>query len=97
MGGCYLGDEAALYVRIELFQQSACVFCAGATEVCFLEKEVDAQVCLVHHGRILDGEVAGAGQDQVLQCLETNDAGTRADEEDVRVLEGHLARGAPQA
>lgn len=61
-----------------------------------LEEEVDAQIGLVDHSVVLDGEVADAGENQVLQRLETNDTWSRVQEEYVRVLEGHLAHGAPQ-
>ena len=87
----------ALDIRIQFFEQVCGVFGAETTKVLVLQEEVDAQVGLSDDSRILDGEMANTRQNEVLQRLDTNDAGPIVDKKDVRVLERDLSGGSPQS
>jgi len=45
------------------------MFGTVASQVLVLEEEVDAQVGFANNGRVLDCEVADAGQHKVLECF----------------------------
>jgi hypothetical protein len=66
------------------------------SQMLFVEEEVDAEVCLADYCRILDGEVAYAGEHQVLERLNTDNTRSRVDEEDVGILERDLAGSSPE-
>jgi len=48
----YLGNIAALDVRIKLFQQVAAMLCSKATQMLLFQKEVDSQVGFRDYGRV---------------------------------------------
>lgn len=86
----------ALHVGVQLFEQICCVLSAKASKVLIFQEEVNAQVCFRDDSGVLYGELADAGQDQVLECLSTDHAGPVVDEKDVRVLKRQLTAGPPQ-
>jgi hypothetical protein len=92
----YLCYAVAVDIRVQLFEQVARMFCPISAQMFLLEEEVDAQVCLADYGRVLDGEVADAGQHEVLERLEPDDTGARVYEEDVCILKRDLPVSSPQ-
>jgi len=58
-----------VYIWIQFLEQIACMFGTVASQVLVLEEEVDAQVGFANNGRVLDCEVADAGQHKVLECF----------------------------
>jgi hypothetical protein len=91
-----LGDIVSLHIRVQLLEEIARVLGPVTTQVLVLEKEVDTQVGFADDGRVLDGKLPNARQNQVLERLDTRYARTRVDEQNVRVLECLLARCSPQ-
>jgi hypothetical protein len=79
----YLGDMVTLHIRVQFFEQVYCVLGTEAAKMLVLEEEVHTQVRRSNDSRVLDSELANAGQDKVLQCLDTNNAGTTVDQENV--------------
>lgn len=56
----YLGDEVAIDIWVQLFEQVAGVLRPIATQVFLLQEEVHAQIGFADDGGILYGEVADA-------------------------------------
>jgi hypothetical protein len=91
-----LGDIVSLHIRVQFLEEVARMLGPVTTQVLVLEKEVDTQVGFADDGRVLDGKLPNARQNQVLERLDARYARTRVDEQNVRVLECLLARCSPQ-
>jgi hypothetical protein len=79
----YLCDVLAVHIRIQLLEQIARVFRPIVSQMLVLQEEVDAQVCLPDGSGILYREVADAGKDEVLECLNTHNTRPGIDQQDV--------------
>jgi hypothetical protein len=73
----------AIDIRIQFLEQIARVFSSVASQMLILQKEVHAQICFADDGGVLDGEVANAWENEVLECLDTNNTWARVYEQDV--------------
>jgi hypothetical protein len=67
----------AIDIRIQFLEQIASMFSSVAPQMLVLQKEVHAQICFADDGGVLDGEVADAWENEVLERLDTNDAWAR--------------------
>jgi hypothetical protein len=95
-GSLYFCDVMALDVWVQLLEQVACVFRPVVSQMLFVQEEVDAQVCFADYGGVLNRKIADAGEHKVLERLDTHDAGSGVDEEDVRILERDLTGSPPE-
>ena len=62
----YLSNRVTLYIRIQFLKQVHCVLGTKAAKMLVLEEEVHTQVRRSDDSRVLDSELANAGQDKVL-------------------------------
>ena len=67
-----------------------------AAQVLVFQEEVDAQIRIADNSGVLYGKVADAGKNEVLECLDADDARARVEKENVRLFERDLARSSPQ-
>jgi hypothetical protein len=61
-----------VYIRIQLLEKIARVFCPEATKMLILQEEVHAEVFLTDYCGVLDSEVADTREDQVLESFQAN-------------------------
>jgi hypothetical protein len=79
----YFCDEVTVHIWIQLLQQVAGVFRPVPSKMLLLKKEVHTQICFTDYRGVLDSEIANTRQDEVFESLDTNDAGSGVDQEDV--------------
>ena len=89
-------EKMAIDIRIQLSQAATCLLGPRFPKALLFQEEVDAQVGICDGGLVEHGKCSNSRQNEVLQGLDADDAGTGVDQQHVGILKRGLAAGGPQ-